>query len=659
MESTQSLHREASQSTLSVHVEPKHEPVSTATPLLDLNETALVPQGWPTSPSRINRPLSTILLNGAFDIASFALSACFLVFSLVVISYDGEPTSENLIAASVLTRATRYGPTIFPLLFASVVGRATHAILLWRLEKGERIQILDTLATSTSLTSTVTSQINLRQISVLSILLVAIWALSPIGGQASLRQMSIKTVAKHSDSSFRYVVPNNPLGVMPYGSGLTSLFTTAMYYALTTETSPIDLWGNVKIPRIEHYEKKAKPDSNGWFETNSNGDPSATYSSFIGISIDGAKNSTSTTDYDFHLQAEYLQLTCAFVNYTMELTSDAFNATGGHNVIWWSINDTANRSDTALETLEPFNFSYREPDWSHGDISCSVEDSYVEVGVLCTVNSTCRATKVRRSQLPQLPPALTFMDVEYTRNTFISYFMLSIGGGRGEVRGNSILTTYLSRSTSSIVAETQWKRVSDEVLSDRFGQLFNSYWICTNSYRAMITGIDADNSFFWDTNITFKPPKRVFDDPYTASNLNWTYEPYRGTKRTRVWSSTGNKYEHIEVIVAHKPWAVTLAIASFVLIIFSLIPPLVRHFLTRGPDIAMNFSSLATRNNTHVPIPAGGSFLPASDRFRLLRDLRLRFADAEGKSDVGNLVIAAQGIEKAEYSRVHKGRLYE
>ena len=132
-----------------------------------------------------------------------------------------------------------------------------------------------------------------------------------------------------------------------------------------------------------------------------------------------------------------------------------------------------------------------------------------------------------------------------------------------------------------------------------------------------------------------------------------------GDGRSKVWSTTGVKYERVEVIIADKRWAITLSIASLVLIVFSLVPPLVRHFLTAGPDIAMNFSSLATRNNTYVAIPAGGSFLPAADRFRLLKDLRLRFADAEGKSDVGNLVIAAQGVEKAEYSRVRKGRLYE
>ncbi|CAN9181685.1 unnamed protein product [Alternaria alternata] len=681
MESTQSLHHEASQSTLSVHVEPKHDPVSTATPLLDLDDATLVPQGWPTSPSRIKRPLSTMLLDWASDIALFAFSSCFFVFSLVVMSYDGDLTSENPTATTVLTRATKYSPTIFPLLFASVVGRAAHAILLWRLEKGEQIQVLDTLATSTSLTNTVTSQFQLRQISALSVLLVIIWMLSPIGGQASLRQMSIETVVNRSDSSIRYVVPFkefNNWGSREF-SAPNTLFVSAMFAGSSTKASPVDLWGNVKMPKIEHYEKTAKPDSNGWFKTRSGDNDLAAYVSFVGIPIDGVKNKTATTDYEFHLQTEYLQLTCAFFedtrtygpypsNYTELLPSDAEHVTGTRSVIWWS-GDVWNRSKKAFETLKPFNFSYVEYD---GAASCSVKNSYVEVEVLCAVNSTCQAVQVRRSQLPQLPPTVTLMNDGGTLRMVMLWMMSSIGFQDGNSAIPPILEDYLRDPslvmsgdiTSTVVQDTTpaWP-ISDEALSDRFSQLLNSYWSCIYGIYTLTGGINDATAYLWDTNITFLPPKRnlsnagfTYIDPNSSGSYNFSND---GSKKSKVWTSQGNKYEHIEVIMAHRPWAATLAIASLVLIAFSLVPPLVRHFLTAGQDIAMNFSSLATRNNTHVPIPAGGSFLPASDRFRLLKNLRLRFADAESKSDVGNLVIAAQGVERAEYSRVRKGRLYE
>lgn len=45
----------------------------------------------------------------------------------------------------------------------------------------------------------------------------------------------------------------------------------------------------------------------------------------------------------------------------------------------------------------------------------------------------------------------------------------------------------------------------------------------------------------------------------------------------------------------------------------------------------MDFSSLATRNNAYVPLPNGGSHLDIADRFKLLKDVKLRFGDKEGQ----------------------------
>lgn len=51
--------------------------------------------------------------------------------------------------------------------------------MLWGIETGQRIAVLDTLAGSTSLTSTVVSQVHLRRVSYVGLGLVAIWMLSP------------------------------------------------------------------------------------------------------------------------------------------------------------------------------------------------------------------------------------------------------------------------------------------------------------------------------------------------------------------------------------------------------------------------------------------------------------------------------------------------
>jgi hypothetical protein len=462
------------------------------------------------------------------------------------------------------------------------------------------------------------------------------------------------------------------------GTAAYGLFIGAVFGASSTKASPVDQWGNVKIPKIEHYEKTAQPDSNSWFNTSLDNDDLPAYSSFVGIPITGTQSRNTTTDYEFQLQTMYLHLTCHYTGPFLATSlhdivpSDATNSTGIQGVMWWPL-DKKRRGNTTLEALEPFNLSYVmfrgggfRPDGFLDSISCSLENSYVEVGIFCAASSTCQAVKIRRSQLPQLPPAFTLMDLSGGGSQLylvLDGFMSSIGGSDPK-SATSVLNNYLMdaplvevpETTPEVDKVTNKTLVSDEAWSDRFAQLLNSYWACAYSSYTIIGGIDNTTSYFWDKNITFMPPK---NDRYSYNPIwsyNWTSD---ASGKSKVWSTEGKKTEHIEVIAAHKPWAITLAIVSLVLIAFSIIPPLVRHFLTSGPDIAMNFSSLATRNNTHVPIPASGTFLPAADRFRLLKDLKLRFADAESKSNVGNLVIAAQGVEKEEYARVRKGRLYE
>ena len=122
----------------------------------------------------------------------------------------------------------------------------------------------------------------------------------------------------------------------------------------------------------------------------------------------------------------------------------------------------------------------------------------------------------------------------------------------------------------------------------------------------------------------------------------------------------GTKTERKEVIVAHRGWVIALCIASILLIILCLVSSFVHYFLATGVDIAMNFSSLATRNNPHILLPNTGTFLDASDRAKLLSNLRLRFGDTESERHVGNLAIDSFSTDKASViSRVQKGRLYK
>jgi hypothetical protein len=134
----------------------------------------------------------------------------------------------------------------------------------------------------------------------------------------------------------------------------------------------------------------------------------------------------------------------------------------------------------------------------------------------------------------------------------------------------------------------------------------------------------------------------------TSSNLNNTKVSFAredfpdpsGGKAAIAWPAVGTKSTKTSVIVAHKGWVAALAIASTALILSSLIPPILRWWtLTKAPDLMMNISSLATRNNPYIPLPADGTFMDASDRSRLLKDLKVRFGDVNGRADAGRLAI--------------------
>ena len=76
--------------------------------------------------------------------------------------------------------------------------------------------------------------------------------------------------------------------------------------------------------------------------------------------------------------------------------------------------------------------------------------------------------------------------------------------------------------------------------------------------------------------------------------------------------------------------------------------------------MAMNISSLATRNNPHMSLPQTGTYLDASNRARLLYNYEVRLGDADSMADVGSLVIGSLDRDEVQdVARVRKRRLYE
>lgn len=584
---------------------------------------------------------------------------------------------------------------MFPILYASILGRATHTLLLWRLERGEAIGVLDVLASSTSFTSTVASQVQLRSLSAIGVALIAVWALSPIGGQASLRQMGIEMSIQSHPTSFEYMVHSG------YGDGfptaqktrqpkeyLNVIFNGAIVAPAAVRTTPRDLWGNVKIPMIEHYEKYNKSDTDGWYDTR-DGVPS-TYTSFIGIPIALATNASGYINHTMRMHTPYMYAVCS-LNASMSYSDivspsylQADNGTHFENItnvvesgdprfvnMFESTSaglfTQAERTNVEIGGLKPLILKYATNARSSEHdflLTCNITGTYVETEIICPRSWSCAANRVRRSKVDHFQSSWTFLDAHKTNLEMLGGLMKSSTGEEGFV---TLVDRYLSDPAVPLDSKRLFyvqKQTSAEDYSIRLGQLLNSYLTASSGLFAITGGINNDTVYRWDEKQSFVPDKfrnntaasMAWDKTDRTSSFNFTGDIYM---KAKVWRVEGTRSTFTEVIRANKFWVAVLCVASNVLILASLISPLVKHFLIKGPEVMVNISSLATRNNPYVPLPDSGFYLEASDRARLLKEVHIRFGDTETENKIGKLVIGSVDFKGLDIARIKSGRTFK
>lgn len=506
-----------------------------------------------------------------------------------------------------------------------MLGRAAQAILVWRLELGERVGVLDLLASSTSLTSTVTSQFRLRMISFLGLALVLIWALSPIGGQASFRQFSIGTRIDNAPASITYMIYGGNMEQYDNSDRVTSfgiinaLFAASLIAPITTKLAPIDTWGNIKIPTIENYESLASPDSDGWFNTNASLN---VYSSLVGIPMSSLDN--AFINYEMSIETSYFHLNCSPIDETgkswvTKLPPGNFTGTGAQ--IWSTDNDTQ-RHNADPTTLEPRQLGYQS--WVPLVVAsqCTMATSYVEVQIHCDTPSNCAASQLRRSHQTQPPPGYILIDQDWHGwSQFAENFIVAFPGHPDFA---TVATSYITDPEDPLAfvgsygTPTTNEPLTTELFEQRFGQLLNTYWICLNTMHAIASGMTPTTAYMQGTNLS------------AAGSFYANSSTANGTRDT----STA-------VMECHIGWVIALCIASAVMVIASLVHPIVQYLYIRGPGLMLNISSLAMRDNPYIAVPASGTFMAASDRARMLKGFRVRFGDVDETGDVGRLAIGS------------------
>ncbi|KAI0615007.1 hypothetical protein Ptr902_09692 [Pyrenophora tritici-repentis] len=274
---------------------------------------------WPEEARPLKKHTWLSYLYGIGDFILVVLPIYFILLGVAVITLNGKPTRGSAFGKKV-EFAMNLGPTMFPILFAAISGRSMKMIARFLAEKGAKISTLELLMASQSVWGTFEIQMNMQRLTLVGINLLFLWALSPLGGQASLRLMTRQDRDTFDNAKLRYMT-TGPGGSMwglastYVGSGrfadAGALYTAALLAPLDTKIGPRDPWGNVKIPNLD-YINETKSDSEGWVTVPTIQEPEM-YSALVGLPVVGLP---PTGRSNFTAESTYLTVECGRFNQT-------------------------------------------------------------------------------------------------------------------------------------------------------------------------------------------------------------------------------------------------------------------------------------------------------------------------------------------------------
>ncbi|KIN07153.1 hypothetical protein OIDMADRAFT_47060 [Oidiodendron maius Zn] len=282
---------------------------------------------WPDISGRVHEFPMSPTISIFPDIVLVLISLLFLCFAIMALCSRNRPTGDDF--GAIMEEAMRLGLTIFPIIFAAIVGRALKRIGRYRAERGVRLLTLWPIMNTKTIFDAVFSQWDLRRLTITSVLLGILFALSPVGGQASLRIVYVTNDTSTTPGNLRYmdtgplghlythstIVDSNDLEANASGllSSMSAVYPAALMQAVDTKLSPRDSWGNPKIPRLELLDASlADPD--GWIEL-----PYITavesWSSLFGLPIADLPSDGVT---EFTVETTYVVLSTLLVNSTIQ-----------------------------------------------------------------------------------------------------------------------------------------------------------------------------------------------------------------------------------------------------------------------------------------------------------------------------------------------------
>ncbi|RKU49415.1 hypothetical protein DL546_006052 [Coniochaeta pulveracea] len=643
---------------------------------------------WPDGPRFVKQSRVIHALTFFLDAILVLVALLFLVLAIMALRFAHEPAQSDL--AVTIAQAMKLGPTIYPVLFAALLGRALKGIGRWRAERGTRVTNLWPLFNNKTMFDALISQWHLAQFNTVASLILLLWALSPLGGQASLRLMYRTNITTHYDLNLRYMdtgplgnmfvknvlIDGNDLELNSQGLPLTmpALYHASLLQSLDVKRSPLDVWGNIKIPRIDKFDSAAM-DADGWVNISTTGSVEM-YTALLGLPI---LHLPQLGDVEFTVESIYvaldppkeaffgpvrwytgnfsayqytgLNITCLdcynYAHYPAGI--DPETAEYRQELLYGQTDERTNAAFMANTSVSGPRSIRFDQGTKAGDLSQAgtasaifeVKQYFIETEIRCSAGK-CAASRVRRSTTDHRTQNVTSFDVW---GTFALDMITSFSNAVAQ-SVSSPSELFLNDSNASPVKigiqdyqMVNMTTIDPELLADRGSMLLNT---ALQVFMAP-AGFNGDLP---SSNMSLYGPPHIPADGGNMSGIS-QMAPFVGA------NTTAKVTEFFEVIQPDYAWVVVLLLSSAALVSVGIAGMWLGYHV-KGPDVFDPLMGL-TYNNPHLNIPGHHSTLSASDRARLLKDLTVRLGDVHPYSELGKISLG----QTAEVKRLVKGRLYE
>lgn len=523
-----------------------------------------------------------------------------------------------------------FTPTIFPLLFAALMGRFFRHLGIWLAERGTTLGRIEQLVGCQSVFLAIERQICLRNFSIVGICSIVIWLLSPFGGQSALRVLRQEDNYVNATRTLQYLSPLNIEKTTMGGASMantgrstfTPLFLAALLSSGDFQTSSADLWGNVKLPSYRAIENSTSDD---WKVVPDYNQTNVRWNSLIGIPVsafDGEPFTSSSMNH-FKIRARQFDIHCSNNSRVAGDWTKSANTTVRST---WRLKTGTHQSDGSKIVACP---SYPCPFVSQSVAmqaenassiaTCEYYYDYIEASIEC-IGSTCQAAALRK--LDMYTDGYTEEWESTLRGTIMANVMNymtsvdTIGVSSPTARGATVMEKWMFDPSNFIGAHmydnVNLYELPADVFAERLTILWNSFLQSTYGARALAGNLDRATS----TNITSEDRTMVLFNG-TESLASQRRDVYRV------------KWKWFGVLLSCSLVLLAAAYAGLVL-----------KYLSIAPDI-IGYASSLTMLNPYVPTPTGGTTLHGLERAALLQNLPVKIGDVCPNDPVGAIALAA------------------